>query len=69
MDKPITVATEDLKKELIASINDCKLPAFIIGYVLKDILTEIERVNQEQMAYDRKTYEDSLDKGDVDEQN
>lgn len=67
MDKPITVATEDLKKSIVESINDCKLPAFIVGYVLKDILTEIEKINQDQMAYDRKTYEESLSKGDSDE--
>ena len=67
MDKPITVATEDLKKAMVEAINDCKLPAFIVGYVLKDILTEIEKINQDQMAYDRKTYEESLGKGDSDE--
>ena len=32
MDKPITVATEDLKKAMVEAINDCKLPAFIVGY-------------------------------------
>lgn len=67
MDKPITVATEDLKKAIVDAINDCKLPAFIVGYVLKDILTEVEKLNQEQMAYDRKAYEESLGKGDSDE--
>lgn len=67
MDKPITVATEDLKKAIVDAINDCKLPAFVIGYVLKDILTEVEKLNQEQMAYDRKVYEESLGKGDSDE--
>jgi hypothetical protein len=67
MDKPITVATEDLKKAIVDAINDCKLPAFVIWYVLKDILIEVEKLNQEQMAYDRKAYEDSLGKGDSDE--
>jgi len=67
MDKPITVATEDLKRAIVEAINDCKLPAFIIGYVLKDILTEIDKLNQDQMAYDRKTYEESLGKGDANE--
>lgn len=66
MDKPITVATEDLKEALVEAINDCKLPAFIVGYVLKDILTEVERVNQNQMISDRKAYEESLGKGDSD---
>lgn len=57
MNKPITVAYEDLKNEIADSINKSGLPAFVIESIIKDFLIEIRDVAKKQYEYDKKQYE------------
>lgn len=59
MEKTITIAIYELKKELIDSINNSGLPAEVVKYVVLDIansLTELaSRQLQEDLAKEEKT--------------
>ncbi len=60
MEKPIALQIEEVKKELIATINRSNLPAIILDYILKDIYHEIHLVNQSQLVSDMQTYEEAV---------
>lgn len=62
MEKTITIAIYELKKELIESINNSGLPAEVVKYVVLDIansLTELaSRQLQEDLEKEKKDAED-----------
>ncbi len=60
MEKPITLQIEEVKKELIATINRSNLPAIILDYILKDIYHEIHLANQSQLVSDMQAYEEAV---------
>ena len=62
MNKPITVAYEDLKQEIANLINNSGLPAFMIKPILKDYLNEVDIVIKRQYQLDKSQYEMALSK-------
>lgn len=62
MNKPISIQTEELKKNIIEIINNANLPSFIINFIMKDIYMEINSVYQQQLQKDIENYNASLEK-------
>lgn len=60
MNKPFTVTCEDFKQELTNIINNSGLPAFVIEFILRDYLSEIRVVAQNQYRSDKARYETAL---------
>lgn len=62
MNKPITVAREEVKAKIAEVINTSGLPAFIIEPILSDFLMEVRSVARQQYEYDKHQYELALKK-------
>lgn len=62
MNKPITVAADELNNQLIDLINNSGLPFFIIESILKDILQEVHGASKKQLEIDKKIFQKSLSK-------
>lgn len=62
MEKPATVALDDMRKSIWKTINEVRLPAMILESVIADIHSELSAAARQELAFDRKTYEESLKK-------
>ncbi len=62
MEKPIELKTEELKKDLIETINKSNIPFFILDLILKDLHSEIHMAYESQLVTIKKSYEESLQK-------
>ena len=60
MNKPITVAFEDLKRDLANLINNSGLPAFMIESILQSYLNETKIIVERQYLMDKTKYEELL---------
>lgn len=60
--KPLSMAINDLKAEIANSINQSQLPVYISQMILKDLLNDITSVSEEICNIERKNYLDSIDK-------
>ena len=60
MNKPITVAYENFKSDLTKLINNSGLPAFVVELVLRDYLSEVGIIAQNQLQSDKTKYEKYL---------
>lgn len=55
--KPITVAREDFRKELLNLCNNSGLPLFCIEDLLKDFIQQVQIASVEQYKKDKEDYE------------
>jgi hypothetical protein len=62
MEKPITMIMEDTKDAIISTINNSKLPAFILENIIKDIYMEINQMTIQQAKLDKEKYEEAMSK-------
>lgn len=62
--KPITVAREDFKKDLLALCNSSGLPLFCIADILKTFIQQVEIASIEQYNKDKETYENIKSKNE-----
>jgi hypothetical protein len=62
MEKPITMIMEDTKDAIISTINNSKLPAFILENIIKDIYMEINQMAIQQAKLDKEKYEEAMSK-------
>lgn len=60
VNKPITVAANDLLNDLVNLINSSGLPYFIIENILKDCYNEVHMASQQQIKADRERYKLAL---------
>lgn len=60
--KPLTIAKEDFVNNLVELINSSRLPLFIVEYILKDALNEVQAVAVRQLQIDRDKYEAEISK-------
>lgn len=58
--KTSAMIKEELKSNIIKSINECTLPAFVIEYILKDILNELHIISDNQLRNDLNEYNQKL---------
>ena len=66
MEKPVTVALDDMRRAVWREINAAQLPATILEPVLAGIHRELSAAAQQELACDRRSYEVCLgdDKAD-----
>lgn len=67
IEKPMSVARNELIIGITELINQCQLPLFVIEDVLKDIYGDIRILSQKQLENDLRDYRASLEaasKGD-----
>lgn len=60
MNKPLSVAYEELKQNMLNVINNAGLPAFMVENVLQNYLIEIKAIAKQQYQSDKEEYEKSL---------
>lgn len=60
MDKPMIVAMEELKANIIKSISDSHLPVCVVEPLVKDIYTDIQNMYAQQFQKEKAEYYQSL---------
>lgn len=70
MNKPTTLLIEEFKQNMAEVINNSKLPAFILEYLIKDIHEEVEKLaesikRKEISEYMESINEDSEEQAEV----
>lgn len=60
--KPLTVAVEEFKKNIEATVNNSGLPPFVIWLIFDRYLNEIASASQKQYEKERAEYENALSK-------
>lgn len=71
MEKPLDLKVEDTKNEIINTINQCQLPAFILEPIIKEIYNQVLVSKNKALEKSKIDYEKSLKekKGEKDGQN
>lgn len=58
--KPLSVARQELIEQIVGDINNCKLPLFVVEYILQDILNTVKSTAQKQFEVEKAQYEQQL---------
>ena len=65
--KPMSVMRQELTGQIIAAINNCKLPLFVIEYILQDVLNTVKSASKQQCEMEAMQYEEMLKKNQENE--
>lgn len=60
--KPMSVVRQEFTEQLVSDINNCKLPLFVIEYILTDILDTVKSAAKQQCEMEKIQYEELLKK-------
>lgn len=60
--KPMSVAKQEFTEQLISDINNCKLPLFVIEYILQDLLGTVKSAAKQQYEMEKMQYEELLNR-------
>lgn len=58
--KPITMIIDETKSTIVNTINNSKLPAFILETIIKDIYMEVNQLAIQQANLEKQKYEEEL---------
>ena len=58
--KPMSVVKYEFTEQLIDDINNCKLPLFVVEYILQDVLDTVKTAAKQQYEMEKKQYEQQL---------
>lgn len=58
--KPITIAREDFKNDILVLCNNSGLPLFCIEDILKDLIQQVHIASVEQYTKDKEEYEQAI---------
>ena len=47
MDKPLVLKIDEFRKEMVSVIQQSDLPIYILKYQIKDLLAEVEKIENE----------------------
>lgn len=61
MQKPITIRYNELVESLCKDISDSQLPAFVILYVLRDLINSVQEDAVRQAQTDEDSYKKALE--------
>lgn len=61
MQKPITIRYNELVESLCKDISDSQLPAFVILYVLRDLIGKVQEDAARQIQADEDTYKKAVE--------
>jgi predicted YcjX-like family ATPase len=62
--KPMSVVRQEFTEQLIDVVNNCKLPLFVIEYILEDVLDTVKAASKQQCEIEKLQYEQQLAKQD-----
>lgn len=57
MDKPISLRINDLKTDIVASINKSRLPLVLVRYVMQDMERSVAELQMKQDDEERRAWE------------
>lgn len=58
--KPMSVMRQEFTEQLVNDINSCKLPLFVIEYILQDVLDTVKSAAKQQCEMEKIQYEQLL---------
>ena len=58
--KPMSVIRQEFTEQLVNDINNCKLPLFVIEYILQDVLDTVKTAAKQQCEMEKTQYEQLL---------
>lgn len=58
--KPMSVIRQEFTEQLVSNINNCKLPLFVIEYILQDVLNTVKTTAKQQCEMEKMQYEELL---------
>lgn len=58
--KPMSVIRQEFTEQLVSDINNCKLPLFVIEYILQDVLNTVKVTAKQQCEMEKIQYEQLL---------
>lgn len=58
--KPMSVIRQEFTEQLVSDINNCKLPLFVIEYILQDVLETVKTAAKQQCEMEKIQYEELL---------
>lgn len=64
--KPMSVMRQEFIGQIIDAINNCKLPLFVIEYILQDVLDTVRSTAKQQCEMEAMQYEKLLKQQDKD---
>ena len=66
LNKPMSVIRQEFTEQLIGDINNCKLPLFVIEYILQDVLGTVKSAAKQQCEMEKMQYEQLLKRNEAD---
>ena len=64
MEKPSTILVHELQEKIVDAVNTAGLPPFVIAFVLRQTLAEIEAIERQQYIADKQAYEEAQKNAD-----
>lgn len=58
--KPMSVMRQEFTEQLVNDINNCKLPLFVVEYILQDVLETVTSAAKQQCEMEKNQYEQQL---------
>ncbi len=62
INKPISVARDELVEKLVNAANESGLPIYMVEYVARDFLNEVSRAAAQQAEREKQQYQAELEK-------
>jgi flagellar biosynthesis protein FliP len=66
INKPMSVIRQEFTEQLVSDINNCKLPLFVVEYILQDVLDTVKSAAKQQCEMEKIQYEELLKKSQED---
>lgn len=64
MEKPSTILVHELQEKIVDAVNTAGLPPFVIAFILRQTLAEIEAIERQQYIADKQAYEEAQKNAD-----
>lgn len=64
MEKPSTILVHELQEKIVQAVNTAGLPPFVVAFVLRQTLAEIEAIERQQYIADKQAYEEAIKNAD-----
>lgn len=64
MEKPSTILVHELQEKIVQAVNTAALPPFVVAFVLRQTLAEIEAIERQQYIADKQAYEEAQKNAD-----
>lgn len=60
MEKPLNLKIEEFRNQIVNTINEANLPAYILKPIVKDFYTQLQNLEQQELIQAQRQYEKSL---------